>query len=236
MDAAAALRILIIEDDPRMADVLRRGLWERGHTIMAAATAAEGEQLAETHEFDAIVLDVGLPDRSGFSVAERLRGRPDRPAIVMLTSQREEDHIVAGLDSGADDYVTKPFSFSELIARIGSASRRSRFSKTGEIRFGGFLLDLQQHRLLHGSHEVHLTRSEFLLLRELALRCGEPVLRRQLIAAVWGTTQVTQGALDTLIGTLRDRLDAAGDSPIATLRGQGYMLQRGAAKAETVPS
>ena len=209
-----------------MLELLRRGLWERGHSIVTATTAQEGQGLATAHEFDAIVLDVGLPDRSGYTVAEQLRQRPDRPAIVMLTALSEEDHVVSGLDSGADDYLTKPFSFPELAARIGAASRRARLSKAGEVCFGQFLLDLKRRRLTRECVEVHVTRSEYLLLRELALHQEDTVSRRQLMRAVWGNTQVAHGSLDTLMGALREKLDVAGTGLIQTVRGLGYSLRR----------
>jgi DNA-binding response OmpR family regulator len=229
MAESVHLRILVIEDDPRMVDLLRRGLWDHGHSVVTAATAQEGQDLADEHDFDAIVLDIGLPDRSGFTVAAHLSQRADRPAIVMLTALNEEDHIVSGLDIGADDYLTKPFSFAELLARLACASRRSSLHRAGEIPFCGFTLDLKQHRLLHNHTEVRLTRSEYLLLRELALYCGEVVPRRKLMEAVWGTTQVTQGALDTLMASLREKLhegqpEQHATDLVITLRGLGYML------------
>jgi len=226
IEAAASLRILVVEDDPRMVELLRRGLWERGHSIVTAATAQEGQELAGQHEFDVIVLDVGLPDRSGHTVAEYLRQKPNPPAILMLTAQSELEQVVSGLESGADDYITKPFSFAELVARIGSASRRSRVTRAGEVRFGEFVLDLKRRCLLRGVAEVQLTRSEYLLLRELALHQGEIVSRRQLMQAVWGTVHVTQGALDTLMGVVREKLDASRTELIHTERGAGYMLRR----------
>jgi DNA-binding response OmpR family regulator len=209
-----------------MVDLLRRGLWERGHSVVTAVSAQEGQQLAEQHEFDVVVLDVGLPDRSGHTVAENLRRRPNPPAILMLTAQSDLDQVVSGLESGADDYVTKPFSFSELVARIGSASRRSRLSRAGEIVFGDFVLDLKRRCLTRDRVEIHLTRGEYLLLRELGLHHGDVVSRRQLMQAVWGTLHVTQGALDTLVGVLREKLDGASTGFIQTERGAGYALLR----------
>jgi two-component system OmpR family response regulator len=144
----------------------------------------------------------------------------------MLTAQSDLNQVISGLESGADDYLTKPFSFPELVARIGSASRRSRLTRAGEIAFGGFVLDLQHRKLLRNAAEVRLTRSEYLLLRELALHREDMVSRRQLMQAVWGTTQVAQGSLDTLMGVLREKLDATRNGLIHTERGVGYLLHR----------
>jgi DNA-binding response OmpR family regulator len=224
METTKNHRILIIEDDPRMTDILRRGLWEGGHTVLTACTADEGEALIATHEFDAIVLDVGLPDRSGTTVAEHLRDRKPRPAIVMLTALSEVDCIVAGLNAGADDYVTKPFSFPELIARITAASRRSQLNRAGEVHFTAYKLDLHQHRLFHSGEEVNITRSEYLLLRELAIRRGEIISRRQLMATIWKTDQVSEGALHMLVSSLREKIDPDKSGLIVTSRGLGYMM------------
>lgn len=224
MKTLANLSILVIEDDPRMVELLRTGLWERGHSIVTATTAEEGRQLVDEGSFDAVVLDIGLPGRSGYTIAEHLRERPNRPAIVMLTALNQEDQVVRGLDTGADDYLTKPFSFPELVARINSAARRTRLTVANDFSFGPFHLDLGKRRLFCNRTEVHITRSEYLLLRALALRRGETVARRRLMQAVWGTTIISQGALDTLVNTLREKLNAGQLDLIATVRGMGYSL------------
>jgi DNA-binding response OmpR family regulator len=224
MKVLANLRILVIEDDQRMVELLRDGLAERGHFIATASTAEEGQRLVDSQNFDAVVLDIGLPDRSGYTVAQHLRDRPHRPALVMLTAMSQEDQVVCGLDAGADDYLTKPFSFPELLARIASATRRSRIAADEDFSFGPFHLDLKRRRLICNRAEVHLTRGEYLLLRTLVLNLGEVVSRRQLMQAVWGTTVVSHGALDTLVNTLREKLHAEQPGLIATVRGAGYTL------------
>jgi len=224
MKPLAHLRILVIEDDPRMVELLRIGLVERGHAVTTAGTADDGLRLAHSFSFEAIVLDIGLPGRSGYTVAHALRERPERPAIVMLTALNQEDHVVVGLDAGADDYLTKPFSFPELIARIGSATRRTRIAQAGTCCFGPFVLDTFKRTLGCGLREIHLTHNEYVLLHTLALRRGEVVSRRDLMQAVWGTAAVSHGALDTLLNTLRDKLHADRPGLISTIRGNGYCL------------
>jgi len=224
MKTPTHLRILVIEDDPRMVDLLRTGLSERDHSVMTATSAEQGQQLVDAEQFDAIVLDIGLPGRSGYTIAHHLRERHNRPAIIMLTALNQEDHVVGGLDAGADDYLTKPFSFAELIARITSAVRRTRIAATNDFYFGPFRLDLGKRRLLCDHAEVHITRNEYLLLRSLALHRGEPVPRRQLLQAVWGTTSISHGALDTLVNTLREKLHTGKPNMISTVRGVGYAL------------
>jgi DNA-binding response OmpR family regulator len=224
MKAPVNMRILVIEDDLRMVELLRTGLWEHGHTIVTATTAEQGQQLVDAENFDAIVLDIGLPGRSGYTIAQHLRSRPNRPAIVMLTALNQEDQVVCGLDAGADDYLTKPFSFPELLARIGSAARRARIAATDDFCFGPFRLDTRLRRLLCNRVEVHITRSEYLLLRALAIDRGEVISRRQLMQAVWGTTIISHGALDTLVNTLREKLNVKQHGLISTARGIGYSM------------
>jgi DNA-binding response OmpR family regulator len=207
-----------------MAELLHKGLWERGHSTVTATTAEQGQQLVDTEKFDAIVLDIGLPDRSGITIAQHLRARPNRPAIVMLTALNQEDNVVCGLDAGADDYLTKPFSFPELVARIGSAARRARMAAANDFCFGPFRLDTEKRCLVCNRTEVHITRSEYLLLCALARDRGEVVSRRQLMKAIWSTTIVSHGALDTLVNTLREKLHAKQPGLISTARGIGYLL------------
>jgi DNA-binding response OmpR family regulator len=224
MKAPANLRILVIEDDPRMVELLRSGLGERGHSVVTAASAEAGRQLVDEIAFDAIVLDIGLPGSSGYTVVHHLHGRPNRPAIVMLTALDQEDQVVCGLDAGADDYLTKPFSFPELVARITAAARRSRIAAKNDLSFGPFRLDVGKRSLSRDRSEIHMTRSEYLLLRALVLNRGEVVSRRQLMQAVWGTTIVSHGSLDTLVNTLREKLKGEQAGLISTVRGTGYSL------------
>ena len=228
MGPLAHLRILVVEDDLRMVELLCTGLREKGHAVLTATTADEGQRLADEEALDAIVLDIGLPGRSGFSIAAQLRGRENRPAIVMLTALNQEDNVVCGLDAGADDYLTKPFSFPELAARITAAVRRTRIAAGGHFYFGPFHLDIAQRRLFRSRTEIHITRSEYLLLYALALHRGETVSRRQLMQTVWGTAAIRPGTLDTLVNTLREKIDVGETGMITTIRGAGYSLQEDA--------
>jgi two-component system copper resistance phosphate regulon response regulator CusR len=218
------MRILVVEDEIRMLELVRSGLTDAGHTVTTASDGNAGLDIALAHEFDAIVLDFGLPGRSGYSIVDFLRHRPSRPAILMLTTLNKEDNIVYGHDAGADDYLTKPFSFPELIARIASAVRRVQIASNGHFSFGSFHLDLAKRRLLSHGAEVHVTRSEYLLLRSLAMHRGEIVTRRQLIQAVWGASVVSHGSLDTLVNGLREKLNDQQEGLISTVRGSGYAL------------
>jgi DNA-binding response OmpR family regulator len=218
------MRILAVEDDLRMLELLRKGLSESGFDVTTASDGDSGLALALEHRFDAIVLDIGLPGRSGYSITAQLRLNSKPLAIIMLTAFDQEDNIVCGLDAGADDYLTKPFSLPELVARITSAVRRARLAAADQFSFGPFSLDTASRRLFCDRSEVHITRGEYLLLRTLALNCGDVVSRRQLMQAVWSSTIATSGALDTLVNTLREKLNAGHPDLIATVRGIGYAL------------
>ena len=222
--SAAHYRILVIEDDPRMVELLHAGLGERGHTVVTAANADEGERMAMSAAFDAIVLDLGLPGRSGCTL--RLRAVPTRPAIVMLNALNQEDNVVYGPDAGADGSKTKPFSLRELLARITSAVRRNRTAAEGDPLMGPFRLDIRKRVLLCKGKPVDITRSEYLLLRALSMNRGEVLQRRQLMQAVWGSSSVTSGTLDALVNTLRDKLDGEQPGLIITVRGVGYLLDQ----------
>jgi DNA-binding response OmpR family regulator len=217
-------RILVVEDDLRMLELLRKGLSEAGFDVTVAPDGDAGLALALGHRFDAVVLDIGLPGRSGYAIAAHLRQHSRPPAIVMLTALNEEDQIVLGLEAGADDYLTKPFSFPELVARIHAAVRRAQIAAIDQLSFGPFRLDAVGRRLFCDHAEVHITRSEYLLLRTLALHRGEVVSRRQLMQSVWGSTISASGTLDTLVNTLREKLGVRHPELIVTVRGVGYTL------------
>ncbi len=133
-------RVLVIEDDPRMLELLRKGLWEHGHLVLTASNGREGLQLGSDHEFDVILLDVGLPELDGYQVATRLRANSCRAPMLMLTAMDLEDDIVRGLELGADGYMTKPFSFRELLARIDSLTRRAKMIPTDELRVADLVI------------------------------------------------------------------------------------------------
>jgi DNA-binding response OmpR family regulator len=224
-----SLRILVIEDDPRMLELLRKGLWEHGHLVLTAPNGAEGLQLGIEHDFDVILLDIRLPELDGYQVAAGLRANQRRAPVLMLTALDMEDDIIRGLNLGADGYMTKPFSFRELLARIDSLTRRANAAPTNELYFAGLQIDAVQRKVFHSGKHIHLTRSEFLLLEQLVQHVGNPISRKKLADGVWGVdAQVNRGVLDTLINSLRDKLDARlNQSLIKTVRGLGYCLQPG---------
>jgi DNA-binding response OmpR family regulator len=221
------MRILVIEDEPRMLALLHKGLSEHGHDVTIASAGAEGLKLTLDHEFDVVLLDVGLSDLSGYDVAQVLRERSYPASILMLTAYNKEDEIVRGLNLGADDYLTKPFSFPELLLRLRAITRSSPEPAPTAIVVADMVVDMVQHKAMRQGHGIDLTRTEFLLLELLAQNSPRVVSRSSLIVGIWGGPQeVTPGALDVLVNSLRGKIDACFTTKLLqTVRGAGYLLK-----------
>jgi DNA-binding response OmpR family regulator len=229
------MRILIVEDEPRMLELLRKGLYEHGFTVMTACDGEKGLEMASAHELDAIVLDIGLPKLDGFALMQALRTRTRRTPVLMLTARDTEDDIIRGLDLGADDYLTKPFSFSELVARLQSITRRDREEGDGTIKAADLVIDPIRRTVTRNGEGIDLTRLEFLLLTCLTRNVGRCVPRQTLMESVWGADNpVGAAALDVLVSSLRAKIDAPhGKKLIDTVRGSGYLFRRSAAGRES---
>jgi DNA-binding response OmpR family regulator len=227
------MRILVIEDETRMLELLRKGLYEHGYTVMTAADGMTGLEIAIAFEFDAIVLDIGLPRLNGYGVMEALRARKLRTPVLMLTARDAEDEIIHGLDLGADDYLTKPFSFAELVARLQSITRSRNDNAYSIPETGEMILDPVRHTASRQGHSINLTRHEFLLLGCLMRNVGRCVARRQLMESVWGADHaIGATALDVLVNSLRIKIDGPFKSKlISTVRGSGYILEAASAAA-----
>jgi DNA-binding response OmpR family regulator len=224
------MRILIIEDEPRMLELLSKGLYESGFTVMTAANGETGLQIAAAYEFDSIVLDIGLPLLDGYGLMKALRALGCMTPVLMLTARDKEDDIIHGLNLGADDYLTKPFSFPELVARLKSITRRSREEKDGVIEAGDVVVDTAGHFVTRGGNSIDLTRLEFLLLTCLMRRAGQCVPRQAVKEFVWGTDHaVGSSALEVLVNSLRAKIDAPyREKLISTVRGSGYFFKHDA--------
>jgi DNA-binding response OmpR family regulator len=231
----AHMRILIVEDEPRMLELLRKGLYEHGFTVMTAADGEKGLEMASAHELDAIVLDIGLPKLDGFALMQALRVRARRTPVLMLTARDTEDDIIRGLDTGADDYLTKPFSFSELVARLQSITRRDREEGDGTIKAADLVIDPVRRTITRNGEGIDLTRLEFQLLTCLTRNVGQCVARQALMESVWGADRsVGASALDVLVNSLRAKIDAPYRRKlIRTVRGSGYIFMRSAAGRES---
>jgi len=221
------MKLLIVEDEPRMSALLRKGLTEEGHTATCARDGAEGLELAKSYEFDVIILDVMMPRLSGYELAKRLRAEKIRTPILMLTARDSVPDVVRGLDLGADDYMTKPFSFDELVARLRAVKRRAAAAHDPSLRVGDLVLDPASREVLRGEARVSLTRTEYNLLEQLIYRAGKVVSRRSLIEAVWGFDRdIEENTLDAFMHLLRGKVDPPGRPKlIHTVRGVGYMIR-----------
>jgi DNA-binding response OmpR family regulator len=221
------VEILIVEDDERTAALLKRGLEREGHVTALAADGSEGLDFALSRPFDAVILDVMIPRLNGFEVARQLRQRGCRTPILMLTAKDAPRDIVDGLDLGADDYLTKPFSFDVLLARLRAVGRRGPIPLPPVLRVGTLALDPASHEVRRGSREVDLTPREFRLLELLMRRAGKVQSRDAIIEAVWGhDSDVEANTVDVFIGTLRRKVDSAQEPPlIHTVRGIGFCLK-----------
>ena len=220
------MRILLVEDDPTLGGVLRRGLVEDGYAVDLVTTVAEGSFNVAVNQYDAVVLDRGLPDGDGLTVCREVRSRQSPTAVLMLTARDTLSDKVAGLDAGADDYLVKPFDFPELAARLRALLRRPRSMVSPILQHGDIRLDPATHTVWRGAIVVPLTPREFALLQYLLLHRGSVVTRTDLIEHVWDAHyEGGSNIVDSHVANLRRKLDMPGDpAPVETIRGVGFRL------------
>ena len=221
------MRVLIVEDEVKMAGLIRRGMREEG---LAADVATRGEDalwMAGSTEYDAIVLDVMLPGADGFETCRRLREDGVRAPVLMLTARDAVADRIAGLDGGADDYLTKPFSFAELLARLRALTRRGAIERPTVLETGDLRLDPATRRVTRGGEEVELSAKEFALLEAFMRRPGEVLSRFALLEAAWeGDYENRSNIVDVYVRYLREKIDRPfGVESIETVRGVGYRLR-----------
>ena len=220
------MRVLIVEDEPRMADALRRGLREEGYAVDLAAHGAEAVWKASCTEYVAMVLDVMLPDIDGTEVCRRLRAEGRWLPIVMLTARTQVPDRVNGLDAGADDYLAKPFSFDELLARLRALIRRGPVERATVLTHGELRLDPASRRAWRGDTEVELSPKEFRMLVAFLRRPGDVLTRFELLDAVWDEAfEHHSNVIEVTVRNLREKIDRPfGSESIETVRGVGYRL------------
>jgi two-component system OmpR family response regulator len=221
------MRVLVVEDEPRMADVLRRGLTEDGCAVDVAGTAEDGAWYAAENPYDAIVLDVGLPGQDGFDLLAGLRQAGQWAPVIMLTARDGVPDRVRGLDLGADDYLTKPFAFAELLARLRATARRGRAARPVVLRCGDLALDPARREVRRAGAAVDLTAKEFAILECFMRRPGQVLSRSQLIEQVWDFDfSADSNLVDVYLASLRRKIDRPfGTSSLETVRGVGYRLR-----------
>jgi len=220
------MRILLAEDDRKAARVLKKGLEEEGFVVDVAPSGDEGDYLAAINEYDLIVLDWLLPGKEGIMLCRDLRARGLATPILMLTAKDALADRITGLNTGADDYLTKPFAFAELLARIRALLRRGGTSRPPLLTVGDLALDPVSHRVTRGGEPVHLTTKEYAVLEFLMHHAGEVVTRTQLGEHVWEAEHDNlTNLVDVHVSHLRRKIDQNAASPLLhTVRGRGYRL------------
>ncbi len=219
------MRVLVVEDDPAMADLLRRALLREGYAVDLAATGEDGLWSASENDYDAIVLDVMIPSPDGIALVQELRRRGHGVPVLMLSARDQVRDRVAGLRAGADDYLPKPFALAELFARVRALTRREPVSES-RLQIGDLVLDEASHRVWRGDTRVDLTPREFELLHELMRHPGEVVTRPQLLRAAWDAAYTDRSNnLDVYVRYLRNKIDRPfGTQILQTVRGAGFRL------------
>ncbi|HJP67160.1 MAG TPA: response regulator transcription factor [Actinomycetota bacterium] len=223
------MRVLVIEDHARMAELIERGLRREGYAVDLAGTAEDGLGLASTNEYDAILLDLVLPDGDGFEVVGRLRDRGRWTPVLMVTARDAVDDRVRGLDAGADDYLTKPFAFPELLARLRALIRREPAPRPTILEVGDLSLDPATHQVRRAGRTISLTPKEFALLQLFMRRPGVVLSREILLEHAWDFAyDGASNVVDVYVRYLREKVDRPfGRDSIETVRGVGYRLREG---------
>jgi two-component system OmpR family response regulator len=223
------VHLLVIEDDTRLVRLLKRLLTQDRHVVETAMTAEDGLEIAFSGlELDAIVLDVGLPDRSGFDVARALRAKDSQVPILMLTARDSVTDRVQGLDAGADDYLVKPFAYEELLARLRALGRRPPGRRSSSLKAGPIELDEGTRRVTVGGKPVDLSQREFSILECLLRRPGQVLSRDQLLDYAWPYgVALTPNTVEAYIHLLREKLGGDAAARVETVRGVGYRLREG---------
>ena len=223
------MHVMVVEDDEMMAATLAKGISEDGYRVTSCGTAAEALRMADADPADMVILDIGLPDRSGLEVLQALRSRKRHTPVIILTARDTVRDRVKGLDAGADDYLVKPFAFAELLARIRARLRRPEVPEPTILRADELTIDVLNRLVTRGSREIALTGQEFELLRYLAANAGKTVSRDMIARDVWrieSRATPLDNVIDVHISHLRAKVDRGFDRElIRTIRGVGFALK-----------
>jgi len=222
------MRILVIEDERRLCNIVKRGLLEEGYAVDTAYDGEDGEYLAETTPYDLIILDIMLPKKDGIEVCQELRLKRVNMPILMLTARDTVEDRVKGLDAGADDYLIKPFAFNELLARVRALLRREGLSKSPRLEVGGLVMDTLTREAWRGQRKIELTSKEYVILEYFMRHPNMVITRTMLEEHAWDYEfDSMSNLIDVYIRRLRRKIDEGGQtSLIQTVRGAGYRLRK----------
>ena len=225
--ATESMRILLVEDEPRMANVIAKGLREQAYAVDIAEDGDAALYQASINDYDLIVLDVLIPQRDGFEVCRELRSRGDTTPILMLTARAAVDDRITGFDAGADDYLTKPFSFRELVARVRALLRRDAQLRPDIYQLEDLIVDSGSHRVSRAARTIELTAKEYALLEYLVRRAGQLVSRSEIAAHVWDDSfDPFSNSIEVYMNRLRKKIDEDHSIKLLhTRRGEGYILE-----------
>jgi len=220
------MRLLVVEDDSRLSEVLIRGLREEGYAVDSARDGQSAIEQLSINSYDAVVLDVMIPSPDGFEVCRQLRAAGLSTAVLMLTARDAVDDRIHGLDVGADDYLVKPFAFAELLARLRALLRRPPGVAAPTFRVGDLTLDTAAHRVFRGSDEIVLTSKEYSLLEYFARNAGRVISRAEIAEHVWDENfDPFSNLIEVYVNRLRRKVDRSEPHRIMTRRNEGYMLR-----------
>ena len=227
IEGMSALRILVVEDETRLADSVKQGLVEEDFTVETAATAEAAEPIIARGALDLIVLDLSLPGKSGLDLLREMRAAGNQTPVLILTAHGSLEERVAGLDSGGDDYLTKPFAFAELVARVKALARRPRAAVSPILKVGDLEFDTVKRRAKIGEHYLNLSPKEKMLLELLMRNAGQVVTRDMIAETVWDSNYDSlTNLIEVFVNRLRQKIDPRADrSLIVTVRGVGYSLR-----------
>ena len=217
----------MVEDEKRLAEVIKKGLVEEGYSVDIAYDGEEGQYMAENTSYDLVILDIMLPKKDGITICQELRVKEISTPILMLTAKDSVEDRVKGLDSGADDYLIKPFAFSELVARVRALLRREALSKASKLQVGNLVMDTLTREVWRGDTKIELTAKEYALLEYFMRHPNMVITRTMLMEKVWDYDfEGMSNIIDVYIRRLRLKLDEeGGESIIETVRGAGYRLR-----------